>query len=1081
MKNKSFVFWLAAMTLSALFLFGCTRTTPASSNGKSEPLPDNPRSLTIMVYMVGSDLETDSGAATSDIDEMQSAHSCGGQANILLYTGGSKKWWNDIPSDQNSIFLLDDAELTSVSQTSSLNMGDPGTLTDFLDFSYANYPADKYALILWDHGAGPIEGYGFDELHDYDHLTLSEMHQALTDSALCQAGTRFTWIGFDACLMSSVETANVFSDFTDYMIASQEAVPNQGWDYSFLSGTNTVLSDGQSAARRIIDAYANCYDQQNAALTNSKKIYTLSCLDLKKTGRINTALNMLFSQLNESFLPEGYSKIAQKRSSMPVFGRFTLGQYSDLVDLKQFASLTSDYTADASGALISAVDDMVLYSRTNQQDANGISIFFPYENTDYLKLNPDEQFEWQTIYDQFNSSNTYPAFLSNFSRLRTGAPMTNWRGESAPKVGQDMVSQTYFLQLSAEQAANFETAMVYVVSYVDGDEYQFLQMGKNYTLDQENRVYANFENRLIYVTNDSGETMIPWVSEQETIGDIVRYQTLVMLYRFEYDEDGCMDFETYETLSCEMSFERNRATNEISIVSVIPIDSEVDKPYGKQEVNLEEWDYIDFFNIGRFLTRNEDGEMLPFIKWETSEYMYMLESKIEDGFKLEYLPIDDEERELFCTITVRDTQGNLYTTPLLPANNPSLNSFDTTKQNPLTAAPFTIEYDVGASDKVTILDDDKVTIKVKSLSYNEKLNHLDLSISATNKTSGSNAYYISGVYANEYLMDASTMLFFGETDTDDATISLPLNFDVYHPSLKGSSIYTLTTISFFISDNSHEILRRVQIDINFDPKPYYVTSYDEKLRTMNTAPQILYQQNDLTVTLENIRHAYGSSFMYLELFFQNDGVPLNGIMIDNVSISGVMIEKSEIIRDPIPTGVKGYCSFSIDLEELSSLGINSVDDISFSIQPQATEFNALIDRKWVSLISGSNGFVVSDAETSKAKIDTEGATVLINQEGIKILILPKAPNDFKLTQFVIYNNTDVLVSVSSQDETLNGENTNDLYFYTPSISPGKCAITSLSDYYNLLAPGSIFSMRIFVKDIDLNRLLLSTQAFDLEF
>lgn len=1083
MKNKSSVFWLAAATLSTLFLVSCTQTAPASSNKKSEPLPDDTRTLTIMVYMVGSDLETDGGAATSDISEMQNACASGCEANVLLYTGGAEKWWNNIPSDQNSIYLLGDAELTSVYHTASLNMGDPDTLTAFLDYTYANYPADKYALIFWNHGAGPIEGYGFDELHEYDRLTLSGMHQALQNSKFNQAGARLSWIGFDACLMSSVETAYVFADFTDYMIASQEAVPNQGWDYSFLSASNMVLSDGQSAARRIIDAYADFYDRQNAALSNSKKIYTLSCLDLKKTSDIDSALNTLFSELNESFLPEGYSKIAQKRSAMPVFGRFTLGQYSDLVDLKQFAMLTIDYAADASGALISAVDDMVVYSRTNQEDANGISIFFPYENTDYLKLNAEEQFQWQTVYDQFDTSNTYPAFLSNFSRLRTGTPMTSWRGETAPRVGQDIESQTYFLQLSDEQASNFETAAVYVVSYISGDEYQFLQMGKNYSLDQENRVYANFSNRMIYVTNDSGDSMIPWVTELETIGDTVRYSTLCMLSRFNNDQDGYMDYDTYETTSCELKFELDRNTNEITIASIIPLDSGENNPAGKQEIALSDWNYIDFLNVGRYLTRDEDGNMLPFLKWEPSANVYMIECNIQNGFKLEYLPIESETQEMFCLITVRDTQSNLFTSPLLPVNTPSANPAveSIASQNPLTAVPFTLAYDVGTSDTVTILDNENVTIEVNGLNYNKDRNSLDLSISACRKAAGTSSYYLSGVCANEYLMDAGTSLYFGNSDTDDATISLPLNFDVYRPSLKGSSIDSIKTISFFISDNSNTIIQRVQINTDFDPKPYYTTDSDESLKSMITTPQTLYQQNDLTVTLENIRLSCSGSYLYLELFFQNDGIPLDGIKIENVSVSGVMTDAGEIIRDPITARVKGYCSFSIDLDELATIGVSSVGNISFSIQPQVNESDTPIERKWVNLVSSDDGFVVSDAAAGKAEIDTSDASVLVDQSGIQILMLLKGSNDFKPANFVIYNNTDTLVHIGSEDETLNGEFTNGVFLYVSSIAPGKCAITALNDSDSLLVSGSVFSMRVFVTDIDMNTLLLTTEKIEIKF
>jgi len=1080
MKWKQFVLWLAAVTLSAIFMSGCGHTN-VTSNAENETAQTAARTLTIMIYMVGSDLETDGGAATSDISEMQAA-CANSQANVLIYTGGSEKWWSGIPSDQNCVYLLGDSDLTSVNQTSSMNMGEPATLTGFLDYAYANYPADAYALILWDHGAGPIEGYGFDELHEYDQLTLSEMHQALENSALNQAGVRLSWMGFDACLMCSIETANVMSDFSDYMIASQEAVPNQGWDYSFLSASSTELTDGKTAAKRIIDAYAAFYDQQNATLINSKKIYTLSCLDLAKADATNTALNAFFSALNNTILPDGYSKIAQKRSVMPVFGRFTLGQYSDLIDLKQFASLTGDYANDVSGALISAVNDMVIYSRTNQEDANGVSIFFPYENPDYLKLDDQQQFNWQSIYDQFDASDTYPAFLSNFSRLRTGAPMTSWRGKTAPTVGQDIATKAYFLQLSSEQAANFETAAVYVVSHVSGDEYVFLQMGKNYTVDQENRVYANFEDRLIYVTDASGETMIPWVFEQETIGDIVRYGTTVFLFRYSYDANGEADLSTFEFLACDLSFERNSTTNQITIVSITPSESEMDKPAGKQEINLSDWLTIQFVSPGRFLTRDDSGNMLPFIQWETSSTMYVREYTIKDGFQLEYLPIENESQELYCLITVRDTQRNLFTSPLLPANNPAPASEDpVANQTPLSAAPLVVPYNIGASDTVTVYEDENIGIDIRSLHYNEELETLDLSVTARKKSPLATYYNLLGVCANQYLLDCGVYLFFEQTDSKDFTISMPVADSFFGPSMQSCSIDMLHSITFSVCDKSHEVLRQIQVDTNFDPKPYFDTyDYDDS-RSLNTAPQTLYQKDGLSVSLENVRIASGGSYLYLDLFIQNNGIPLRGLEVNNVSVSGVMVDTSEIVYDPIATGIKRYGSFTIDLDELSDFGVTAINDISFSIQPQAFSCDEPLTRSWVNLRSADNGFSVTDQDGGKPAIDTKGAKVVVDQDGIKILMLSVNPNSFQETQFVIYNNTDALVNFSSQDETLNGALTNDLFLYVSAISPGKCAIIPLNGSDALLASGDIFSTRFLVEDIDQNKLLLTSEPIEIKF
>ena len=81
-----------------------------------------------------------------------------------------------------------------------------------------------------------------------------------------------SWIGFDACLMSSVETAAAMKPYAGYMIASQETEPGFGWHYSFLKDIEKDRN-GAETGKRIIDAYF-----ENAP--DSGELMTLSCVDL---------------------------------------------------------------------------------------------------------------------------------------------------------------------------------------------------------------------------------------------------------------------------------------------------------------------------------------------------------------------------------------------------------------------------------------------------------------------------------------------------------------------------------------------------------------------------------------------------------------------------------------------------------------------------------------------------------------------------------------------------------------------------------------------------------------------------------
>ena len=136
-----------------------------SSASGGEPAPVGTQAYTIMIYMNGSDLETDYGAATADITEMLESGYDADSMNIILYTGGTTEWKNDtVPSDANCIWKIEGDGLTLLKKDSPASMGDPDTLASFLNYTCAVCTAQSYGLVFWNHGGGPVMGYGCDHL-----------------------------------------------------------------------------------------------------------------------------------------------------------------------------------------------------------------------------------------------------------------------------------------------------------------------------------------------------------------------------------------------------------------------------------------------------------------------------------------------------------------------------------------------------------------------------------------------------------------------------------------------------------------------------------------------------------------------------------------------------------------------------------------------------------------------------------------------------------------------------------------------------------------------------------------------------
>ena len=212
--------------------------------------------VTLMVYMCGTDLESRYGMATKDLMEMASAK-LSDKVNILVFTGGCKQWKNQAVSNQvNQIFRVAQGGLeTLVQNAGTAAMTDPNNLASFIQWCGQNFPANRNMLIFWDHGAGSLQGYGYDE----KNVRAGSMSLAQIDSALKAANMKFDFIGFDACLMATAENALMLSKYADYMIASEETEPGVGWYY-----TNwlTALSNNTSTptiqiGKQIVDDFVD--------------------------------------------------------------------------------------------------------------------------------------------------------------------------------------------------------------------------------------------------------------------------------------------------------------------------------------------------------------------------------------------------------------------------------------------------------------------------------------------------------------------------------------------------------------------------------------------------------------------------------------------------------------------------------------------------------------------------------------------------------------------------------------------------------------------------------------------------------
>ena len=120
--------------------------------------------VTIMVYMCGTDLESQSGMASKDIVEMANAK-LGDNVHVIVYTGGFSRWnLQGISNSVNQVYEVRNGNMQRlVADAGNVPMTRPATLTSFIQWCNENYPANRNMLIFWDHGGGSVSGYGYDQ------------------------------------------------------------------------------------------------------------------------------------------------------------------------------------------------------------------------------------------------------------------------------------------------------------------------------------------------------------------------------------------------------------------------------------------------------------------------------------------------------------------------------------------------------------------------------------------------------------------------------------------------------------------------------------------------------------------------------------------------------------------------------------------------------------------------------------------------------------------------------------------------------------------------------------------------------
>lgn len=378
---------------------------PAFEPLVASPAPASRAAWTVMVYMAGDD-QSPNGieyAVRQDLHEMKELGSTD-RVHLIAQTDEHRETSSFRYRLRKGTSLRDDRLEVF---RGDVNTGQVSTLTEFVRWSASRYPAERYALVLWGHGSGhddkdvyrlarggmspriatqvargrlgffgatrramiercgPRRGFGFDSTAS-DFLDNSELRRAL--QSICTIlGKPLDLLGFDACLMATVEVGYQARDLAHVLVASQRIEPGDGWCYrTALAGLVARPETGaEGLARDIVGAYRATHGDR----------WTLSAVRLERLPALGQALARVAASVD----PRAYD--AARRAAEDCSSRAGGGNR----DLGDFLTALGDRAArDALGeALIVASG-----ARTS-----GLGIYLPADFRPDLPGGTDEAYE----------------------------------------------------------------------------------------------------------------------------------------------------------------------------------------------------------------------------------------------------------------------------------------------------------------------------------------------------------------------------------------------------------------------------------------------------------------------------------------------------------------------------------------------------------------------------------------------------------------------------------------------------------------------------------------------------------------
>jgi hypothetical protein len=420
---------------------------PGSAETPVQAPPSEPGTWLVMLYQDADDeiLEEDIFTDLNEAELVGSSEKVTIVSQMDRYNGGFSgdgDWTTVkrflIKKDED----LEHIKSTEIADLGELDSGDPQTLIDFATWAIQTYPAEKSVLILSDHGAGWLGGWNDNDPNPESSFTTNKIDNALRKIVTATGIGQFELVGFDACLMSQVESVTALVPYAKYAVASEEVEPALGWAYA--ASLSQLVANPQMSGSDLANAIVSTYVTEDIRITddNSRRKLvretfesqgnlsaedvakgmsvdtTLTAIDLSAMSDLHVALNNLAVALTETNPKPIARARSYTQSYESVFGPMDPPSY---IDLGHFTNLLGDKIKDekvinAIEKVQAAISKAVLSEKHGGQrpGSTGFSIFFPASKTYSWTAQPGGDPNYSDYASRFAIASLWDDFLWSY-------------------------------------------------------------------------------------------------------------------------------------------------------------------------------------------------------------------------------------------------------------------------------------------------------------------------------------------------------------------------------------------------------------------------------------------------------------------------------------------------------------------------------------------------------------------------------------------------------------------------------------------------------------------------------------------